>query len=71
MWYASDIAFPLYYLTRAKFPNGEREGRQKFAETFLTSFMAGYESVATPPPQWKEELIIFKIPRFNPLFSRK
>ncbi len=58
-YYCSDIAIPLYYSTLWKYPNESSEVRNAFAKAFLKAFMAGYETVHMPPPNWKEQLPLF------------
>lgn len=55
-WFTSDIAIPLYYSVFYRYSNEKIQERNQFAQTFITAFTEGYETVTKLPPQWKTHL---------------
>lgn len=69
LWFASDIAIPLFYSIFYKIPPEKQEERQEFADEFLHAFMEGYEKANNLPKGWKEQLPLFLMLRDVVLYA--
>ncbi|MUK87927.1 phosphotransferase [Ornithinibacillus sp. L9] len=69
LWFSSDIAIPVYYSALYRYPQGNKNERNAFANMFMKSFMEGYKTESQPPKQWKEQLPLFLRLRDMTLYS--
>jgi amicoumacin kinase len=69
LWFASDIAIPLYYSILYGFADKTQMEKVEFAKKFITFFTKGYETENTLPEQWREHLPYFLRLRDNTLYS--
>jgi amicoumacin kinase len=69
LWFASDIAIPLYYSILYGYGDKSKMEKMEFAKEFLSAFMEGYESENTLPEKWKEHLPYFLRLRDITLYS--
>ncbi|UFU00438.1 phosphotransferase [Radiobacillus kanasensis] len=56
LWFASDIAIPLYYSILGRFPKEKQEEKINFAKTFLHAFVEGYQTSSSLPENWDKHL---------------
>jgi amicoumacin kinase len=69
LWFASDIAIPLYYSILYGFGDKSKMEKMEFTLGFITAFTKGYESENALPEQWKEHLPYFLRLRDITLYS--
>ncbi|RTR32342.1 hypothetical protein EKG37_09260 [Robertmurraya yapensis] len=68
-WFCSDIAIPLYYSVLYGFPQGDKEVRHAFANTFFDAFLSGYKSENVLPRGWQNQVPLFLRLRDVALYS--
>ncbi|QDP39677.1 phosphotransferase enzyme family protein [Radiobacillus deserti] len=59
LWFASDIAIPLYYSILGRFPKEKYKEKEAFAKTFLHAFIDGYKVENRLPADWDKNLPLF------------
>jgi amicoumacin kinase len=69
LWFASDIAIPLYYSILYGFADKSKLEKMEFALGYISAFTKGYESENALPEQWKEHLPYFLRLRDITLYS--
>lgn len=69
LWFASDIAIPLYYSIIYRIPASEAEERQRFGGLFLQSFIEGYQKGNQLPEGWQEQVPLFLMLRDIVLYA--
>jgi amicoumacin kinase len=69
LWFASDIAIPLYYSILYGFGDKSQMEKLEFAKEFIATFTKGYESENALPEQWEKHLPYFLRLRDITLYS--